>query len=575
MGIAPKGSSDSEAPDFFSEYFNFEHKFKNKKTNKNFKNKFMDMIIWNVNSIGSDYKNSQGRRLLIKSLFPDIMILLEPNTALNWDHYYSYETPKIGSKTHLQMLIKKNENVFVKQVECEDGIIIAETEIASTRIFIIGVYIHSGSKVRRIDTLTILEKFILNCQDEDKIIIGGDFNTNLFDKKNFSKIETNIIDNIKHRVKIYENTQFSFAKGGDFSKSSGKSLIDFVLSKNIDLQTKAIDTKFENVEHKMLGARFEVKNEILKISIKPTKIPDKRLATKMGDWVTKSEGFSFADFKKIFKMNKRLSKKVPKSKSPLDDNCSLIKAARMIKNLSDKELATEFYFKEFRTQVQNYFDLRSIDSHKAFNLLKKLSKYKISLDKRESDIANRLVINGKDYNSEKTKEMILETFKNNHLAIIKPHSCQNIKNIYINDDIALKIILGVQREKGFSFDCCNFSCFKICSNFKKNLKCKDSCEKGCLSKLNFVKKIFNSMDYINEKKLSDFFFKGRLIPLSKSGSNIIKNPGEIRPIIIVSYIIKVLESILLKPLKDYVNRKMISSQVGATDGGEVNQNILL
>ena len=107
MGIAPKGNSDSEAPDFFSEYFNFEHKFKNKKTNKNFKNKFMDMIVWNVNAIGSDYKNCQVRRLLIKSLFPDIMILLEPNTALNWDHYYSYETPKIGSKHIYKCLLKK------------------------------------------------------------------------------------------------------------------------------------------------------------------------------------------------------------------------------------------------------------------------------------------------------------------------------------------------------------------------------------------------------------------------------------------------------------------------------------
>ena len=83
------------------------------------------------------------------------------------------------------------------------------------------------------------------------------------------------------------------------------------------------------------------------------------------------------------------------------------------------------------------------------------------------------------------------------------------------------------------------------------------------------------MDFLNSKKESDFFFKGRLIPLSKSGSNIILSPGDIRPIIIVSYIIKVLESILLEPLKDYVNHKMIKSQVGATDGGEVNQNILL
>ena len=295
----------------------------------------------------------------------------------------------------------------------------------------------------------------------------------------------------------------------------------------------------------------------------------------MGDFVAKSKKFTLKDFKIRFKKNKWLSKKIPKSKSPLDDNCSLIKAAWMLKEHPDKNLATDFYFKEFWIQVQHYFDLRTTDSHKAFNLLKKLSKYKISLDKRESDVANWLVINGIEFNADDTKELILETFKNNHMAESTPPSAKKMVNCYISDNVARKILLGVQREKGFSFDCCNFSSFKICKDFKKDFVCKDGCEKGCWNKLNFVKEIFSNMDFLNTKKESDFFFKGRLIPLSKSGSNIILSPGDIRPIIIVSYIIKVLESILLEPLKEYVNHKMIKSQVGATDGGEVNQNILL
>jgi len=100
----------------------------------------------------------------------------------------------------------------------------------------------------------------MSVENKDKIVIGGDFNTNLFLNKNFSKIETEIFDKIKSKIVINANTDYTFAKGGDFTRQDGKSLIDFFLSRNVEIKTQAKITELEGIEHKIIGARFEVEN---------------------------------------------------------------------------------------------------------------------------------------------------------------------------------------------------------------------------------------------------------------------------------------------------------------------------
>ncbi len=222
----------------------------------------------------------------------------------------------------------------------------------------------------------------------------------------------------------------------------------------------------------------------------------------------------------------------------------------------EKETETRIILNKYwEDLIKDNENLRySLKSKLAFQFLKKVYKYNM-FEKRDGTIANQVLIDEKTIiNDNAVHKSIVDALKSiqvnpNFPIYDKPEQFPTLENLTSGgmDDLLRRLWSG----KAITTDCVTDDIFK--EEFRES-----------------VRLIFR--DLWNGQNINDFHFHSRIVPLNKMHSKI-PMPTRIRPIVINSSIVKLLETRLLPKLQDYLKTKMHRSQIGFVDKMDVYVNI--
>jgi len=111
----------------------------------------------------------------------------------------------------------------------ESDILVLKISLASSHFYLIAIYAHPLDKLRRMNALNLLERYLQNDLNEEQVIVVGDFNTDLTINKKYSKDEQAIFQNISNMTKFDRTSDYTWVIGGNEFKER-RSCIDYVLS---------------------------------------------------------------------------------------------------------------------------------------------------------------------------------------------------------------------------------------------------------------------------------------------------------------------------------------------------------
>ena len=139
-----------------------------------------------------------------------------------------------------------------------------------------------------------------------------------------------------------------------------------------------------------------------------------------------------------------------------EENLSVFEVTKLLLIFVNPKFGKDYYVQQFQEKAKEFYDIWKNDSKHAFQILKKITGYKLALNKKESKIANKVTVDGLIYDEDVSRQKILDTFedshknKNNHQEL----TSTDFSEIIIQDNTAFSIINWLQKEKAISYDCC-------------------------------------------------------------------------------------------------------------------------
>ena len=100
-----------------------------------------------------------------------------------------------------------------------------------------------------------------------------------------------------------------------------------------------------------------------------------------------------------------------------EENLSVFEVTKLLLIFVNPKFGKDYYVQQFQEKAKEFYNLRKNDSKQAFQILKKITGYKLALNKKESKIANKVTVDGLTYDEDVSRQKILDTFENAHKTI--------------------------------------------------------------------------------------------------------------------------------------------------------------
>ncbi len=367
------------------------------------------------------------------------------------------------------------------------------------------------------------------------IILAGDFNINLNENSSKKKLLETLTK--QFTLKIVKSTSTS-------------RMIDFLIHGSA-IDVNFLTSNLSPSDHEILLYDISIPCPDTRPSIK---LPNRQLAEEITrkSWICASNTKEFLEINrrmratfadKLTKVIKRKNYRKPAIQELLDadENCD---AMKVIQN----------YYNDFHRGIE---DTRfSNMSKKFFQYLKKVFKYDL-IDKRDGSIISsikdeideRIISNPKEVNTQ-----LIKTIKELQVDLLKPQprnlEFPNLKPYSIDE---MKVILTkLNNGKAITWDGITDSIFQ-----------KERKERSA--------KIFADI-LTNLNHIPNFHFESRLIPLNKIHPKI-PSRTDMRPIIVTSALLKLIEACLMPELTSYMVQNLHHSQTGFVPGNGIFVNI--
>ncbi len=491
------------------------------------------LVFWNAQSL-----NSLQKIYPLIYMNSDILLIQEvwqPKFELNqyFDSNAKFQLRKgeRGGGTLLwvrNILHKLNRSIFVNKDFSIHRILLGRDKY----VWMASVYLSQGTASQ----IQLLFKKILEgipVEEWDFLIIAGDFNVNLKKATKKRELLQCLAKQFKLQiVRTHEDTH----KNGE---------LDYILcGQSIEIE----DMKAMNSlsDHKIISCNLKIPVPSQKASIL---LPNKKLASRVTIenllLSQNSDEFLLRMARSRKALKNRIMIRLRKTKRPRPYIQTLLSSHE------DEEflLIIRKYWDNFHKEIEN--QRFSPSSKSAFQYLKKAFKYS---SKREGSVINvlyddngGLITNPNEVASEIIKtinELQVDKAKQSHPPLPFP----KIEGINVDS-----IVDRMWNGKAISVDLISDDLFK--PEYKEK-----------------TKEVFRDLWKSNLEKLSQDHFKCRLVPLNKKHPNI-PNRKEMRPIIIMSTLTKILEGGLLDELMQYLTERLHPSQTGFVPSNGIFVNL--
>ena len=494
--------------------------------NKSFQSS-VDILSWNAHSL-----NSSSKKLFLLSRSSPICCVQEtwgasiadlplPFSPVNLSNWTTRSVSRGGGTLavlHPQIIIHKEVGVN------KDSKLLRLVIHGNKILWLCNCYLNKG-KSNQIQKLFKVLRNEIPFEERNRLIIIGDLNVNLNNKKD-ERVKLLLtlskelgLKVIEPKVNTFRNSKLDFA------------IVSKDLSASLQVSSHSLS------DH--LPIILKVDPKIMNPSREKVCIPNRKLA----EYITISSLLKAKDAlswikshqEKFEKFKARVMKRIKK----VDYNRKLFERLTERKNIAISETINKFWF----DLIQENESLRfSKDMAEAFKQLSKIFKYKPP--GKDGSIVNCVKV-GEDiiYDQNVINKLLLDVLKKLQLDSTKP----------IPDPLPFPEFEDITpREAGLIFDrmasnkALSFDLFSDII-FSQEYKSK-TCE--------LIKSLWNS-EVTNTLDASHF--EARLVPLNKKHPEVPK-PEEFRPIIVMSPLVKLLETKLLPRLQSY----LIMCRAGAT-----------
>ena len=407
------------------------------------------------------------------------------------------------------------------------------------------IYLNKGHPKQIQKLFSIIQNAIPEHERQNLILIG-DFNIKLEDPKNSKTV---LLRNLCK--------QFSLTINEPSKGTRGESKLDYLISGS-QIMASLKDQISSISDHDILTWRVD-----FKATTKPKEIfvPNKILATEITKQSILDENtVNASSLIESFLTRRKLKRRQAfvKLKRTKRSNEALQNILLTIKDEDSIMEDINQYWGNFwdENELKRYSPL----SKEAFNLLKTICKYHL-YEKRDGSIVNQILMDDGKVTTDKDQvsSSLIDVLKSiQHSDQFEQYTGKMpFPDLPELDEKSVKGILSsLSTGKALSYDL--FS----------DMVLRD--DKTCEKLSTILKDLWSNK--LNDIQGIENIFKTRLVALNKVHPNIPK-PNEFRPIIIMSLIVKIMESRWLPKLKEYMITKMCPAQTGFVPGQGVFTNI--
>jgi len=428
-------------------------------------------------------------------------------------------------------------------------------------IWIVAVYVAPG-KVRLLtERLRGLNRLIANIYKQERtpnIILAGDFNQNLLESEGKS-IRKEIQNLLSYKIVAHDFGQTCF-------RTKGGSRIDWVMtSANMSLESKTSIKETAATDHSILRAKTSIpigrgRNRIV--------MPNRKLGKELMIAIMQGEESERSITSYLAQLRKNLHRRslVVRPNPDPTYKASILDIFTRNREMDEvrKELTQMWEITWMNLEKQRF----SQESKTAFGMLRKLTKYHM-FDKAGGGIASAIIKQDGsiERDCEKVSRAIILSMEKLHTPpqeqrIESRRRWEGLQALTVEETIA--IMERMPKNKAVAFDLIGDDLFEVTKDNQGRVTKETAARAKMLSRV-WDEELLNSRD-------AKLLLQGRLIPLNKKFP---KTPmvEEVRPIVIMSSLIKFMELRLAPKLSQYMVEKLHRSQVGFVPGMGVDVNI--
>jgi hypothetical protein len=427
-----------------------------------------------------------------------------------------------------------SEGFITRQARLSQDYGILKVVINGCRLWILNVYLSKGTRTQVQEMFMSIER-LLSVEDLNHLIIVGDFNINL--KKQSDQLNT-----LKTLAK-----QLGLIVIEPNKATRNDTTLDFAIaSKALKVEAVVVDTNLSD-------------HNAVKFSITPPRFGKPKnlriLNRKIAADAT-MEAISEAKDAKGFLQRIHDFRKQNKDKTYKVLNKRQVERKLFLSVAQEKEVETKIILdKYWKELIEGNEKLRySMRSKEAFQFLKRVYKYN-QFEPRDGSIVNKVIVNGNIVAEEdEVNRLIMDNLKNIQMNAKFPTYAEPFPFPKL-DELTIEEMETILKRM--------YPGKAIATDFVTD----DIFDKGIRDK---VTQIFK--DLWSGLNIREYHFKSRLVPLNKKHPDLPK-PDQIRPIVVSSPLVKLLESRLGPKLREYGKDRLHRSQTGFVDEMDIYVNM--
>ena len=509
----------------------------------------ISMMCWNAHSI-----NTIIKRTFLNTRREDILMINETwgiNDKFAESGYKilkkNRDPGKIGGG--VAILIKEDFQVQEIEVPFKETIMAKITFNRSKTIYLITSYFPSAPKSKWEKRWMGIKRAIEeHCPAKygSNIVIAGDWNKDIIEDEQFC----NEIKSLNLKVMPIES-RFTFQRG------EIKSRIDFfVIAAHMSTDEKVFTQRTPS-DHFCCTMNIYNAQEIQRIKVQ---IPNRKLAKDNTErTLDKFNGITqnfFREYKEIIMNNNRKDIVLRRNTRYKDELLEIF----MNNDFQEKLIKVQLTQRWEETWTEIERARFSPEQGSAFDQIRRITKYD-KFEKRDGSIITKVNVNGEVISNPREVNIYLRealsklTGEKETPSYVKREHFPNLKPLEISElqNLATKL----KKNKAIAADYVHDSAL-----FERIANCQNTARGFC---------DLWSAEVMNDHSVK-FCLTGRLVPLNKVHPNIPK-PDEMRPIIALSPIFKLIEARFKPKLEAYLSNRMIKSQIGFVSKCGTHMNI--